>query len=58
MTIIDKIMMCKLLNFAAKVTEAYDGLDLAKVYSVTKDFVVETSKFYLEFSRERIYNSP
>ena len=58
MTLVDKVMMCKLLSFAAQVTEAYDNFDLAKVYSITQQFVVETSKFYLEFSRERIYSSP
>jgi len=35
MTIVDKVMMCKLLSFSAKVTEAYDGMDLAKVYKIT-----------------------
>lgn len=57
LTLIDKVMMCKLLSFSAKVTEAYDSIDLAKVYEITQRFVEETSKFYLEFSRERIYHS-
>jgi isoleucyl-tRNA synthetase len=35
MTLIDKAMMCKLLSFSARVTEAYDSLDLAKVYKIT-----------------------
>jgi len=58
MTLVDKIMMCRLLSFATKVTEAYDSTNLANVYNLTKDFVVATSKFYLEFSRDRIYNQP
>jgi hypothetical protein len=32
LTVVDKVMMCKLLSYSAKVTEAYDGMDLAKVY--------------------------
>jgi isoleucyl-tRNA synthetase len=57
LTVVDKVMMCKLLSYSAKVTEAYDGMDLAKVYKLTQQFVEDTSNFYLEFSRERIYNS-
>lgn len=36
MTIVDKVMMCKLLSFSAKITEAYDEMNLAKVYKITQ----------------------
>jgi len=36
MTVVDKVMMCKLLSFSAKITEAYEGMDLAKVYQITQ----------------------
>jgi len=32
LTVVDKVMMCKLLDFSVSLTEAYDNFDLRKVY--------------------------
>jgi isoleucyl-tRNA synthetase len=55
LTLVDKVMMAKILKFGVQVTEAYERLDLKQVYSLIQDFTqAEISTFYLEFSKSRL----
>ena len=38
LTLIDKVMMAKILKFGVQVTEAYERLDLKQAYSLIQDF--------------------
>lgn len=49
-------MMRQLILFSVDVTEAYDQMNLSKVYSLVKDFCKEVQKEYLPFARERLYS--
>lgn len=55
MTIVDKIMLSKVLKFQISITECYDKLDLRGAYRLTKKFIIEElTGFYLEFAKERL----
>jgi isoleucyl-tRNA synthetase len=47
-------MMTKLLKFAVKVTELYEGHELSGVYEELMRFLEEVSVEYLEFAKERL----
>lgn len=54
LSIVDKMMMVKLLQFSKSITETYDKFDLKEVYEKTLGFVVhDVVNFYLEFSKHR-----
>ena len=54
LTIVDKMMMVKLLDFAKIISDDYDKFDLKKVYENSFEFVVRiVSEFYLDFSKYR-----
>jgi isoleucyl-tRNA synthetase len=55
LTIVDKMMMLRLLKFSKEITEAYESYDLNKVYKKLRDFVmVDVADFYIEFSKPRL----
>jgi isoleucyl-tRNA synthetase len=55
LTFIDKVMTCKLLKFVKEATDAYERLDLAKVYDLMFKFVAkDLTEFYLSVSRQRL----
>lgn len=55
LTFIDKIMTCKLLKFLVQVNDAYEKLDLKKVYDLTIDFLSnDLADYYLPMSRDRL----
>lgn len=46
--LIDKLMLLKMFDYHYAVTEAYENLDFAEVYSLAKDFInTEVQDFYL-----------
>lgn len=55
MTIVDKIMLAKILKFQNEVTTCYNKFDLQGAYKLTKKFLVEeVAEFYLEFAKDRL----
>jgi isoleucyl-tRNA synthetase len=53
-SLVDRMMLVRLLEFSKEVTELYDKFDLSAVYRATQDFIVrDVTEFYLEFSRYR-----
>jgi isoleucyl-tRNA synthetase len=53
-SLVDRMMLVRLLEFSKEVTELYDKFDLAAVYRATQNFIVrDVTEFYLEFSRYR-----
>ena len=53
-SLVDRMMLVRLLEFSKEVTELYDKFDLSAVYRVTQNFIVrDVTEFYLEFSRYR-----
>ena len=52
LTLIDKVMACKLLDLITKVEEAYESYDLAAVYEHVFTFVAkDLTDYYLPLSR-------
>ena len=52
LTLLDKVMACKILKFTIQITEAYEKLDLKNVYSIIKDFAaIDITEYYLDVSR-------
>ena len=55
LTLLDKIMACKILKFVVQITEAYEKLALREVYRLIKDFTaVDVAEYYLDVSRQRL----
>ena len=55
LTLLDKVMACKILKFTIQITEAYEKLDLKNVYSIIKDFAaIDITDYYLDISRQRL----
>ena len=40
LTLVDKMMMVKLLEYTKQVTEAYERYDLKYVYNITQNFII------------------
>ena len=54
MSLVDKMMLVKMLEYSREITAAYDRFDLREVYQRTLEFVVrDISEFYLDFSKFR-----
>lgn len=55
LTLVDKLMATKLLKFKLEVTDAYEKLDLQRVFKIIQMFVTkDVAAFYLDFSRDRL----
>ena len=53
-SLVDRMMLVRLLEFSKEVTELYDKFDLAAVYRATQNFIVrDVTEFYLDFSKYR-----
>ena len=53
-SLVDRMMLVRLLEFSKEVTELYDKFDLAAVYKATQNFIVrDVTEFYLDFSKYR-----
>ena len=52
LTLLDKVMACKILKFVIQVTEAYEQLALRDVYEHIRNFAsVDVAEYYLDVSR-------
>ena len=52
LTLLDKVMACKILKLVIQVTEAYEQLALRDVYEHIRNFAsVDVAEYYLDVSR-------
>ena len=55
LTLVDKVMACKILKFVVQITEAYEKLSLKEVYLLISDFATnDIAEYYLDVSRQRL----
>ena len=55
LTIVDKFMMLRLLEFTKQAGKLYDSYDLKGLYSYVQEFVVgDVSQYYLSFIKYRV----